>query len=49
MENINQVLVVTDSFHWSVHCVVVVVVKGLVEGLEVADENLALPLLSGLN
>jgi hypothetical protein len=49
LEGVNQVLVVTDSFHWSVHSVVVVVVHSLVEGLEVADKNLALPFLSSLN
>lgn len=45
LEHVYQVLIVANALHGSVHSVIVIVVHGLVKGLEVTDKNLALPFL----
>ena len=45
MHLVDKILVVIKSNHGAVHCNVVVVVESLVETLDIADENLTLPLL----
>jgi hypothetical protein len=47
LQLLNQFEVVRNALHWSRHIGVVTIIHSIVETLETADENLALPFLGG--